>query len=108
VAKDFRICAFGLWPSHTAIHPRDIPPNALQVETARAWLRLFGTKTKSMNRRRTSYGMKHTAEHWAGRYVSNGALLRAAESEGYRIERTRPGSPNGHLNIYVRKTPRYV
>jgi hypothetical protein len=52
--------------------------------------------------------MKHTAEQWAGRYVSNGALLRAAELEGYRIERVRPGSPNGHLNIYVRKTPRYV
>ena len=40
-----------------------------------------------------SYGAKHLVERWAGRYVSNGALIVAAILAGYRVVRD-DNSPN--------------
>jgi hypothetical protein len=54
---------------------------------ARAWLRQF-SKLKRVNQRGTSYG-----------YITNGVFIAAAIAEGYRVRRTRGGSPNAWFNI---------
>ncbi len=42
---------------------------------------------KTMNRHRTSYGLKHTVELQIGEYVSNGVFIAAAIHCGFRYRR---------------------
>jgi hypothetical protein len=65
---------------------------------ASEFLSKFGRR-KSLNRKRTSYGLKHDAERAAGDYVSNGMLIAAALAMGFSAERTHAGSPNAYFNI---------
>lgn len=65
---------------------------------AAEFLSKFGRR-QSMNRRRTSYGLKHDAEREAGDYVANGMLIAAALALGFTAERTHAGSPNAYFNI---------
>jgi hypothetical protein len=58
----------------------------------------FGRR-KSMNRKRSSYGLKHDAERAAGDYVANGMLIAVALAMGFSAERTHAGSPNAYFNI---------
>jgi hypothetical protein len=72
------------------------PRSLEQFEAVRAWLRQF-PKIKQVNRRVTSYGLKHVAEHDIG-YVTNGVFIAAAIAEGFQVERA-GGSPNAWLAI---------
>jgi hypothetical protein len=74
----------------------------LQFLSARAWLQGQG-KRQTINRRGTSYGLKHIAAHDIG-YVTNGMFICAAISAGFQIERAGAwwGSPNAWLNISTR------
>ncbi len=49
--------------------------------------------TKTVNRRRGSYGLKHMAERDIGDYVSNGSFIAAAIHCGFPY-RLKPDSPN--------------
>ncbi|TAJ82888.1 hypothetical protein [Reyranella sp.] len=67
-------------------------------------------KSKSVSRRRTSYGYKHNAEqfHKAANpgddnYVSNGMFIAAALSLGFSVKRDGNG-PNAFINIAVPRT----
>lgn len=66
------------------------PPEAAQVATAVAFLRLLTPTHAATWQSPGSYGLKHDAEQW-GRvnglepYVSNGALIAAAVELGYPI-----------------------
>jgi hypothetical protein len=72
-----------------------IEPRSLeQFEAARGWLRRFD-KIKVLNKRGTSYGLKHVAAHDIG-YVTNGVFIAAAIAEGFTVERV---GPNAWLNI---------
>jgi hypothetical protein len=46
-----------------------------------------------------SYRLKHVAERWAGRYVSNGALIAAATYLGLKM--SRPYGPNVRIAAAV-------
>jgi hypothetical protein len=101
-------------------------PDPEQVDVCRAWLRAHCEPRKTINTRRSSYGLKHDVEHstsvpdvthlqtdqwgrqWAGsyRYVTNGAFIAAALLEGYRMVPTGLGSPNAWFNISFRKVPK--
>ena len=76
----------------------DAPPSH-EVELCKAWLKAHTTPSK---RGWYSYGLKHTIERtWASvgdasGYVSNGALLTAAQSLGYKIEHD-AGTPNADI-----------
>jgi hypothetical protein len=70
---------------------------------AAALLSKFGRR-KSMNRRRTSYGLKHDAERMSGDYVANGMMIAAALAMGFSAERTHAGSPNAYFNISSKET----
>ena len=51
-----------------------------------------------MNKRITSYGLKHLAERQAGSYISNEALIQAMIESGFRAEQIR-GTPNYYFNV---------
>lgn len=84
----------------------------------RQWIRIHAQPTKTIRRRRSSYGLKHAVEAWtrngtqyeqvdaSGRrwksdylYIANGAFIEAARLEGYGIERASSGSPNAFFNM---------
>jgi hypothetical protein len=65
---------------------------------AAKFLSKFGQR-KSMNRKRSSYGLKHDAERAEGDDVANGMLIAAALAMGFSAERTHAGSPNAYFNI---------
>jgi hypothetical protein len=56
-------------------------------------------RRKTMNRKSTSYGLKHKAEKLAGEDVSNGMLIAAALAMGFSAQPTDFGSPNAWFNI---------
>lgn len=83
-------------------------PDAEQVGACRAWLRKYAQPRKTMNLRTSSYGLKHDVERDSDDevYVSNGALIKAALFEGYRIEQIGDG-PNVRLNIALPTHPEH-
>jgi hypothetical protein len=87
-----------------------------QIEAAAAWLSQV-ERTKSINPRiGTSYELKHIAEAWAGRYISNGCFLMAAHRLGFRMAGTEaihwPSGPdrldcwNTYIDISTRSVRR--
>ena len=74
-----------------------------QVRVCATWLSQC-KRTKTLNRRTGSYQLKGECERWAGRYVSNGALLMAAHLLGFEIRQIAYG-PNGWLNISRKGRP---
>lgn len=81
------------------------PPEAAQVATAAAFLRLLSPTRSATPQSPGSYGLKHDAERW-GRvngmqpYVANGALIAAAVELGYPIW-YRSG-PNAAIGVSTR------
>ncbi len=82
-----------------------------QFERAIEYLSCLDT-TKGLNRKVTSYNLKHSAERWhdgrgiEGRwdreYVSNGMLIAAAHHLGLQVKRVSPGSFTANLNVSSR------
>ena len=89
-----KICTNGL----VAAGADDTPPLPAQVEVCRQWLSLFARPRKTINVRRSSYGLKHAVEAWASGYVSNGAFIAAAVAEGYRVRQIGRGT-NANFNM---------
>jgi hypothetical protein len=73
------------------------PDSLAQFLAACRWLSQFA-KTKSLNRRGTSYGLKHIAERDIG-YITNGVFIAAAIAEGFRVRREGRRSPNAVFKI---------
>ena len=59
--------------------------NKEQCTAACAWLN-DKEKTKTINRRHSSYGYKHMVEESAGHYISNGAFIVAAIHCGFHYQ----------------------
>jgi hypothetical protein len=70
-----------------------------ELEAARKWLKDHATPIKSINYKHSSYGWKHVAEKIVGTYVSNGALLKAAQELGFTIKPMRDRCLNAYINI---------
>ena len=75
-----------------------------QIDRSKQWLQLCGT-VKTVNRKQSSYGLKHGAERWwqakgadHGGYICNGTLLMAAIQIGMLVKRI-GSSPNAYLNL---------
>lgn len=71
------------------------------VEACRIFIREYCTDRQTINRKFTSYFLKHVAEKTINGYVSNGEFLKAALLEGYKIQLV-PGTISGHINIRVK------
>lgn len=77
-----------------------------EFEAACAWLIAHTSWSKSA-KYFSSYHLKHCAERWAGRYVSNGALMAAAIALGIEFKHCEdPASPNLLFKLHIRATPR--
>ena len=72
------------------------PRSLAQFLAACRWLSQFA-KIKTLNKRGTSYGLKHVAEREIG-YCTNGVFIAAAIAEGFRVRRE-GRSPNAVFNI---------
>ena len=60
----------------------------VEVKSAKFWINEgFARPRKTMNKRITSYGLKHLAERQAGSYISNEALVQAMIECGFRAEK---------------------
>ncbi|MEQ0776166.1 hypothetical protein ABLT15_28060 [Paraburkholderia tropica] len=75
------------------------------VRTALRFLENSATTRKTINKRVTSYSLKHAAERWGANehlssYVANGELILAALLAGFRCERI-ARSPNCFFNIAI-------
>jgi hypothetical protein len=73
-------------PDWLARNQRDLLEDVDGCSRAESWLR-DKAKTKTVNRRRSSYGLKHVAEKEVG-YITNGAFIAAAIHCGfpYRVD----------------------
>jgi hypothetical protein len=80
-----------------ATKTRPFPP--AEYNAARTFLESLERK-KGINRKWSSYTLKHLAEKIAGRYVSNEALIQAAKDLGFRTFSL--GGPNIWINIRER------
>ena len=72
------------------------------AQDLRDFINMEFVKRKTLNKKRSSYGIKHYVERRIGRrdkYVSNGELINAMIACGFDYELTHPGSPNYHFNV---------
>ena len=74
-------------------------PLADAVEEVVAAVKYMVLCAESSNKEIGSYGMKHRAERWAGRYIANGSMIAAALMAGAEIRRQSPDSPNAHILV---------
>ena len=115
--EDKIACVLDVYPDLDAcgLHAdADIEKNPIdptQFNRALVWLLMNGSKTKSVYKNASSYGLKHLASRnleavnaevpvlaGGGSYMSNGAFICAAAHLGYIVHRI-PGTMNVHINI---------
>jgi hypothetical protein len=77
--------------------------NPIEVEKAIDWIYANAEMRKRINKRYSSYGLKHIAERWAKEYISNDSFIEAMIRCGYNIQRCSPTSPNYWFNIKTLK-----
>ena len=77
--------------------------NVVEIEKAIEWIHANAEMRKTINKRYSSYGLKHIAEKWAKQYISNDSLIEAMCQCGYNIQRCHPTSPNYWFNIKTLK-----
>jgi hypothetical protein len=59
-------------------------------------------KVKAINRRRTSYGLKHIAERFYGTYTTNGEFIAAAIAAGFKYRQCQYADLNAQFNMSER------
>ena len=65
-----------------------VEASPVEVRNAKFWINEgFARPRKTLNKRITSYGLKHLAERQAGSYISNEALVQAMIESGFRAEK---------------------
>ncbi len=69
--------------------PLEPPPPAVDVLACMSWLeqRVSPRNTPSV----CTYGVKHAASRWLGRYLTNGAMIVAADRAGFSQDTGRSG-----------------
>ena len=73
----------------------------IEIQHCINWIRSCCTITKAINYDRSSYGLKHDVERWAGCYISNDAFKATASQIGLM---TAPaGTINEYYNLKVLK-----
>ena len=95
-------------------------PEKEEVQICRKFIQLFGKKIQRIQKKTSSYGLKHDVENWTAElpnkgpykqvdlnlrkwespkhYISNGAFIQAMLLEGFSCVRCDPGSMNAYFN----------
>lgn len=79
--------------------PKTPPPEA-EIQLAMNWLAECVSPIKTCGV--DSYGAKHAVEHWAARYVCNGAMIVAAHRAGWRQSHRSHVGLNTSIGISLR------
>ena len=80
-----------------------IEASPVEVKNAKFWINEgFVRPRKSINRRISSYGLKHLAERQVGSYISNEAMIKAMVESGFRAQQIR-GTTNFYFNAQLRE-----
>ena len=101
---------FGIWQGtkpneRQATFKRDrqtLLASVERFEATRNWIQRRLRPIKTLNRRCTSYGLKHVCEREIG-YVTNGVFIAAMAACGYRVKRH---GANAYFNVAKLKTKR--
>ena len=76
-----------------------VEASPVEVKNAKFWIKEgFARPRKTINKRISSYGLKHLAERQVGSYISNEALIQAMLESGFRAQPIR-GTPNFYFNV---------
>lgn len=75
--------------------------NVDQFAAALAWTLANLRRRKAINRRCSSYTLKHHAESMVNRYISAGAMIAALVAAGFTVERCHPTSKNVWANVSI-------
>ena len=67
--------------------PVDLRSRTDQIDAALAYLKAGAPLDRAPSTGMYSYGLKHRAEEWAGRYIANGAMIAAALMLGWKVKR---------------------
>ena len=102
-----RFCSHGANTYSWNDTPRFEDNQLEEVVISKLWLEHFA-RTKHVSRNHSSYGCKHFAENWAGRYVGNGALIAAATGLGIKQKTCDLFSPNTRLAIKYSSWPQGI
>ena len=78
----------------------NIKPIDIQIQHCIRFIKSCCTITKNINRKRSSYGLKHDVERLAGTYISNEAFKAAARKCGLKSVQS---GTNEYYNIYIKK-----
>jgi len=82
-------------------------PSREEVMECQTWIRENVSPRKNLNRKKSSYALKHIVEKTTKQgYISNGAFILAAFLEGYMICPTYNDSPNAYFNMRFKKPAR--
>jgi hypothetical protein len=73
-------------------HSKCDPPSQEQIELCKSWISNNCKPRKTINRTAHSYGLKHDVERDVGKYISNGAFIRAAIELGYKYKVKSPNA----------------
>jgi len=85
-----------------AAYRKDLVDRAWDVAWTMAWLDGHIAPIKSINRKHTSYGLKHLAEKYhPGGYITNGVFIAAAIMSGYEYS-AKLGGPNVQFSMSQR------
>ena len=82
----------------------NIEPIDIQIQHCIRFIKSCCAVTKNINRKRSSYGLKHDTERWAGTYISNEAFKAAASQLG--LMTASAGTINQYYNIKALKRKR--
>jgi len=75
----------------------------VEVEAVMAWVKQGrASQRKTLNRRITSYTLKHVVEKDMGIYISNNACIAALKQMGF-MAKPITGTPNYYFNISLKK-----
>lgn len=75
----------------------------VEVEAVMAWVQQgMASRRKTINRRITSYGLKHVIERDMGLYISNNACIAGLKQMGFTAKPI-TGTPNYYFNISLTK-----
>lgn len=78
-------------------------PPRLEMDLCKFWISKYIDRSKKVNKNRSSYGLKHCVEDWAGVYIPNGAFILAAVELGFEYSVT---GPNSHFNMRFTRAER--
>ena len=70
-----------------------------EIDNCKRWISEWATPRKTINRKYSSYRLKHVVETWCGKYVSSESFVIAAIESGYNAVSADGSAVNAFFNM---------